>query len=317
METREVDRLQALHRYAVLDTPSEPAFDRLARLAAYVFRAPIAMINFIDQHRQWSKACIGVDTGTSDRSVSFCTHAVDLNAPFVVEDARLDPRFVNNPFVTGPTQLVFYAGAPVRVSGGAVVGSICVIDHEPRRLEAPDIEALESLAALVSETLEHRLVTRTLLDLALTDELTSAHNRRALERDLWRELALPGNPAFTVMSFDLDGLKTVNDTRGHAAGDTLLTDAADTLRRALRSSDHLYRVGGDEFAALLPGVDAAALTSVISRLEAALSDFAGRHAGAGISYGSATFPDDATTFEALLRIADARMYEVKMTRRRR
>ena len=161
------DRLAALRRYDVLDTPPEAAFDRVADVAAHVFDAPTALVTLIDADRQWFKACRGTSAdavGGEDREtgldVSFCVHAVQAASPLVVEDATDDPRFADNPLVTGPPHIRFYAGAPLITPDGHALGTLCVLDVEPRTGDdAPSdaqMEQLEHLAAMVVDELELR-----------------------------------------------------------------------------------------------------------------------------------------------------------------
>ncbi|EYB69564.1 PAS/PAC sensor protein [Deinococcus phoenicis] len=156
-DIREAGRLQALRRYAVLDTPPEAAFDRVVRLAAQLLRAPIAMVSLTDEDRQWFKACIGTDLREADRSVSFCPHTVALGEVLVVPDASRDPRFAENPLVTGPHHLRFYAGAPLLTPDGYALGTLCVMDTLPRPPLTPEeCGILCDLAAGVVSELELR-----------------------------------------------------------------------------------------------------------------------------------------------------------------
>jgi len=143
----ETERVAQLRAYGVLDTPNEPAFDRLVRQAARMFDAPIALISLVDEHRQWFKARIGLAAPELPRSISFCTHAIRGNGVMVVEDAAADDRFADNPLVTGAPNIRFYAGAPLRTPEGKRIGTICVIDTAARTAPAPaDQEKLVALA---------------------------------------------------------------------------------------------------------------------------------------------------------------------------
>ena len=163
----EADRLAALRALAVLDTPPEPAFDRLARLASTALEAPIALVVLIDEDRQWFKARVGVDLDHTGRDVAFCAHAIVDRAPgpFIVPDAADDERFHDNPLVLGEPFVRFYAGQPVRSPSGHRVGTLCVMDRVPRTLSDRQRAILVDLAALVEDLLaQPELTARHLLD---------------------------------------------------------------------------------------------------------------------------------------------------------
>ena len=151
-------RLALLRSLGILDTPPEDRFDRITRLASALFDAPIALVSLVDVNRQWFKSCIGIDDSETDRSVSFCAHALERRDALVVEDALLDPRFADNPLVTEDPHVRFYAGHPLRVPGRdgdrrSAVGTLCVIDRKPRRFSDRDRTLLADLARLVEEEL--------------------------------------------------------------------------------------------------------------------------------------------------------------------
>jgi len=150
------ERQAALRRYHVLDTPPEKDFDRITSLVAKICDVPTALITLIDKERQWFKSCFGLDIRETDIDHSFCVYAVDQRDVLVVEDATEDPRFKDNPFVTGPPHIRFYAGAPLRTPDGIHIGTLCIIDYEPRVFDAADLEILESLADLVVAQFEYR-----------------------------------------------------------------------------------------------------------------------------------------------------------------
>lgn len=157
----ESERLEALARYEVLDTPPEAGFDRATRLAAQFFGVPMAWVSLIDAERQWFKSCIGVDLRQTPRDVSFCAHAILCDEVLVVPDTFDDPRFAGNPFVVGQPHLRFYAGAPLRSSDGYALGTLCVADVIPRAHPSPEeIGVLTDLAAVVEGELEMRLAMR-------------------------------------------------------------------------------------------------------------------------------------------------------------
>lgn len=149
----EVERLDELLRLQILDTPAEERFDRLARLATALLKTPIALVSLVDANRQWFKSCIGLDVRETDRSVSFCGHALHSDTPLVVNDALLDHRFRDNPLVSGHPHIRFYAGRPIHGPRGYRVGTLCVIDDKPRELTPVELTALDDLAALVESEL--------------------------------------------------------------------------------------------------------------------------------------------------------------------
>lgn len=147
-------RVHRLQDLAVLDTPPEPMLDLFTRLAADIADHPIALISLVDQDRQWFKAAHGTSQGgQSPREQSFCGHAIVGTGVFEVEDARCDPRFHDNPAVTGEPKVVHYAGAPLRMPGGEHIGTLCLVDHQPRRLSPRQRKLLEGLAQAVAMAL--------------------------------------------------------------------------------------------------------------------------------------------------------------------
>ena len=153
----EARALAALRALEVLDTAPEAEFDALVRTAALVCGVPIALLSLIDAERQWFKANVGLPSAAeTPRDVAFCAHAVLGTEVLEVSDATLDSRFAENPLVTGAPAIRFYAGAPVRIDGGHSIGTICVIDHEPRELDSTQRQVLECLAVAAGRALESR-----------------------------------------------------------------------------------------------------------------------------------------------------------------
>ncbi len=152
----ESDRLAALDSYAIMDTPADGEFDDLIKVAAQICDMPMALISLVDDRRQWFKSAIGLDVAETPREVAFCAHAIQQRETFVVEDAALDARFVDNPLVTGAPNLRFYAGAPLETPEGLPLGTLCVLDDRPRQLDDQQIFALKTLARQVMVQLELR-----------------------------------------------------------------------------------------------------------------------------------------------------------------
>ncbi|MFZ5445097.1 MAG: ATP-binding protein [Myxococcota bacterium] len=170
-----MDRLLGLRAYGILDTPPEPAFDELARLTATVLGTPIALVSLVDADRQWLKAHFGLDTPQTPRDLSLCAHVVERGEPLLVPDAALDQRFADHPLVTGEPWVRAYAGMPLTNPEGLTLGSLCVLDRQPRTFTAEQLETLRLLSRQVVVQLEAR---RTRL--ALAQEREASH--RAAER---------------------------------------------------------------------------------------------------------------------------------------
>lgn len=149
----EADRLTALRELLLLDTPPEERYDRLARFAAEQLNVPIALLTLVDGQRQWFKSRIGLEVAETARDISFCGHAIMKSELFVIEDASVDPRFFDNPLVTGEPNIRFYAGAPIQDIRGHNIGTLCVIDTKPRKLDQVELAILDALRNLANETL--------------------------------------------------------------------------------------------------------------------------------------------------------------------
>lgn len=158
----EAARLDALRQYAVLDSEAEQGFDELVRVASILCGTPISLVSLVDADRQWFKARHGLAATQTPRDQAFCAHAILEATPLVVPDARHDERFQDNPLVTGDPGIRFYAGAPLLTSEGHALGTLCVIDRQPRALTAAQLEGLQLLARQVVMQLEHRRVTAAL-----------------------------------------------------------------------------------------------------------------------------------------------------------
>lgn len=150
----EAARLASLRGLGILDTPPEERFDRLTRLAASLFDVPTALISLVDENRQWFKSTCGLDAKETPREESFCAHAVASRETLIVPDALQDDRFADNPVVTGPARVRFYAGQPLITADGACLGTLCILDKRPRDLDARMLQALKDLAAIATFEME-------------------------------------------------------------------------------------------------------------------------------------------------------------------
>jgi GAF domain-containing protein len=191
--TPESARLAALDRYAILDTEPEQTFDDIVILAAHICDTPMAMLSLVDENRQWFKSRVGVQVRETPRETSICSHAIEQNDLFIVPDTLQDARFQNNPLVLNEPCIRFYAGAPLINEEGYALGTVCVVDREPRELNAEQKQALKSLArlALGQMELRHNL---NLLKEALNDRTREEHARelelKRLQEKLIRVMGL-------------------------------------------------------------------------------------------------------------------------------
>jgi diguanylate cyclase (GGDEF)-like protein len=313
-ESARLDTLRALH---ILDTLPEERFDRLTRLARRLFDVPIALVSLVDANRQWFKSCLGLPVSETPRDVSFCAHAILGDEIMTVPDTLADARFHDNPLVTDNPNIRFYAGCPLVVPNGSKLGTLCLIDVKPRGgLDDEERELLRDLARMA----EQELVS---IQLATLDDLTSLSNRRGFEALAQHALNVckrVEKPA-SLLFFDLNDFKQINDTRGHAEGDQALKTFADVLRTELRESDVIARLGGDEFVALLTDSNSAATRDVIQRLGQVLAERnaqAQRGYAIRFSVGQVEYdPARHVGIAELLAAADAAMYSHKQASKAR
>ena len=222
----EPHRLEALRDYRVLDSAPEPGFDSLVQLAARLCHVPIALVSLVDEHRQWFKARLGFDASETPIEVSFCQHAVAADQTLVIEDARTDPRFADNPLVTGPLGIRFYCGVVLRSPDGHGLGTLCVIDQVPRTLDAEQLASLRDIARQAEAELElrRRLV---LTDEALARQRRAQAGRERLAAMLVHDLRNP----ITTMLLIASTLDTASERAREARVDLLAE--IDRARRML------------------------------------------------------------------------------------
>jgi GAF domain-containing protein len=191
--TRDAARVAALNRYAILDSEPEQSFDDLVILAAHICQVPMAMLSLVDDHRQWFKSKFGVQVGETPREISICSHAIQQGDLFVVPDTLADSRFRENPLVTGEPHIRFYAGTPLINEDGYALGTLCVVDREPRELDTDQREAINALGRLALRQMELRMNLQLLKD-ALNDRTREEHARelelKRLEEKLVRVMGL-------------------------------------------------------------------------------------------------------------------------------
>lgn len=314
--SNENDRLKILRELDILDTPQEEVFDRLARLVKSIFEVPIALVSLMDANRQWYKASIGLKIDEVPRDETFCQIVVATGEPLVIADTTLDPRFRRHPFVVGDPGIRFYAGMPLVLDGDKCVGTLCAIGIEPRIFSERDKLILADLAAVVQTGLELR---RT----AQTDALTHTLTRRGLKlsaRELLQNRRAKTFPVSVIM-LDIDHFKQINDRFGHPCGDQVLKSVARVCSSALRDQDIFARMGGEEFAVLLPATDADGALVVAEKLREAIEAetirLGGQNVSVTASFGVTTAPVAGPAIEELIARADMALYDAKRAGRNR
>lgn len=263
----EVGRLAALRELGLLDSPASEAFDRIIRLASRLLDVPVALVSLIDQDRQWFKSRVGLAVAETPREHAFCAHTITSAEVMVVPDATQDARFSANPLVLGDPNIRFYAGAPLITREGFGIGSLCVIDTEPRLLRDEDRQVLTDLAAMVMAQIELRHAVGRL------DPVSSLPNRTQFVEDL-DDLARdqPGRHRVGVLidTLELEQLSGIARALGPGCTEELVRSACGVVRRALDTKVGLYHVGVTQFAFLLHG---AAVAECQAALETVLAHF--------------------------------------------
>lgn len=329
-------RRAAIDHYDILESEHEVAFDNIAMLAARFCNTEAAAISFLDDDRQWFKATWGFSLQETPIAVSFCAHVIETEAVFVVRDARRDPRFCDNPLVTGEPHIGFYAGTRIVAADGTPIASLCVIDPAPRltSLSSDEQDALRALAAQVRSLLELRrcvierqeqlamqsALAQRLLHVAEHDELTGLPMRALFHKRLESAMhnARRDGTRVALMLVDVDHFKQINDSLGHDVGDALLCSFARRLPAVLRASDTVARLGGDEFGVVLPGIQrdeeiAAIMRSLCARLQEPIRH-EGRMVECRASIGLAIYPDHAMTAAELTKCSDLALATAKLSR---
>lgn len=286
----EFARQRALDAYRIVDTLPETAYDDIARLAATVCNVPVALVSLVDRDRQWFKAQVGTEVHQTPRDEALCDHAIRApGALFEVPDLDRDPRFARLPSVAGVEGARFYAGMPLVTPGGAAIGTVCVVDRRPRRLEPAQRAALASLARLTINLLEDRQREQLLVRAAF------------LAPPAGNEEAPP--PGYVVALIQVQDHAELVAARGERIAEKLLRGFDEALEACLpagtgdaidRTTDHA------EFVAILRGPDAAATLACLRQAAQA----AARSAGLTIAIGSAESSDGQERLESVYARAD-------------
>lgn len=250
----ELERLEALRRYRILDTPPDGAFDHIAELAASLFRVPIALVSLVDHDRIWFKSHHGIEVREVEREAGLCGSAILSTEVYHVCDAGHDPRAQDNLLVAGSFGIRFYAGAPLRTHDGFSLGTLSVLDRVPRELTPDEAEMLEKLATLVMDQMESRLAARKLaeqVEHSMSEQLLHANEALGQSEQRFRDLFDEAPIAYVHEGLDsriiqanqaamrILGLKP--EEVGGTFGKSLVPDTPDaqrSLREALESIGH-------------------------------------------------------------------------------
>lgn len=244
----EAARIRSLRSLRMLETLPEDRFDRYTRIAQRVFGVPIALVTLVDRDRVWFKSRQGLDVEEQARDGAFCGHTILSDGLLVVPDATRDPRFSKAPLVAGNPQVRFYAGHPLVAPGGRRLGTLCIMDTQPRELADADRLVLADLAAMVTAEFVPAAS-------EAVDALTGLPNRRGFQAIAAQTLAMceRSRAPSSLLMVKLHGVREITAERGQEEGDEIVREASELLKFAFRQSDVIGRLEDDAFGVLLSG----------------------------------------------------------------
>ena len=336
----ETARLKILSEFNILDSGSEEAYDRITILAAKICATPFAAISFIDRNREWLKSKFGINFNEIPRGIALSAYTILNSDPLIIDDTTADKRFSSSPLVTNEPKVRFYGGVPIVEKAGFALGTLYVMDRQPRTLDRFQLETLCSLGLQVTDLLELRRRLTSLEQytsecqqygrqleetnaklelLTITDELTGLGNRRGLEEHLQHEVNRSSRyrRPLSLLLVDIDRFKKYNDTFGHPAGDELLKIVAFLANQKTRASDLVARHGGDEFAVILPNTGKEAAKKLAERIRKAVEEVSSLHCSVTISIGICSLNSRNITMSKLVAEADQALYQAKKAGRNR
>ena len=263
----------------------------------------------MDTNRQWFKSSAGLDAKETPREISFCGHTILNEDVLIIPDTTKDDRFADNPLVLDEPNIRFYAGCPLKHIDGSRLGTLCIIDQSPKELTEEDIEDLKGLASLAERELM-------VAQLASLDDLTEISNRRGFVELAQKSLNICSrqNISASLVFFDLNNFKYINDEHGHHEGDKALLFFAELMKSTFRDSDVFGRIGGDEFVVLLTNTSQSLAEDIIERFRQLLKKDHKQNNVYGLSFSAGIVtiePDQKLPITQLLDQADTLMYEDK------
>ena len=253
------DRVAPLERMNLLDTAREAEFDRIVRVTRRYFKADVVLITLVDKDRQWFKARCGLDAHETSREISFCGHAIAYDEVFVVENAKKDERFFDNPLVTGPPHIEFYAGQPLKNAEGYRIGTLCVLSSKRRKFSDDDKFMIEDLGRITEQLLDNRQLGAAQNDLLdslassergkLVDTLSGLWNRHGFAALFPLEVrrAMRMKEAFAVGIIDIDHFEEIAGRLGAQARDDAIKMTAELLIGNSRAGDIVTRRADGSF----------------------------------------------------------------------
>jgi diguanylate cyclase len=302
-------RLFDLHALGILDTSPENDFDRLIQLATMICGAPMGAISFVDAHRQWFKARVGLDVAETPRATSFCAYTIsNPHALMEVPDTVADARFRSNPFSSGAQPVRFYAGVPLRTRIGSAVGTLCVMDTEPRVLTASQRDALQKLADTVSGQLASRREMRMLRLATQLDRRTGLPTWFQFE-SVFEHVVAADRSAGLLVLVRLKTLGAITSAHGFRTADAMLVESAARLRLFLGENALIGRVKRELFVVYMPGHDAGVFAAETApALAAALLgpyEIDSLSLLCRVQLGIAVSPHDGHTLDEIVNAADS------------
>lgn len=275
----EEERTRAIQNLGMIYSPSEARFDRITRLVCRHFDIDTALVTIVYKEIQWFKSLQGLNACSTDREVSFCGHAILTDEPLIVENALLDPRFMNNPLVVDSPRIRFYAGQPIKDAFGVTLGTLCLIDSVPRAFSAEDKRDLRDFAGLVeaevAKPVEDNVVTRFIQKLTenqrslLIDPVVGSWNRRGFEAllDMEMDNAARHGDELSLIHVKLSSFDVLMNRFGHDRMIDFSKFTASIVRDVLPSGSSIGSLGADAFVAVCSGMKASEVGRLIEELK--------------------------------------------------